>query len=473
MKACLLSALLLLPTLQVSAGDILVNSASDADLRSAIDGANSGDVITFAPALSNQTISLTGGQLVINVNLTIDASNLAERLTVSGGDLSRVFLVNGFHDVLLKGFNVTSGQSPVGEDGGGIYNDGGTLTLVNMSVSGNATGRGIDLQSPSDPGGHGGGIYNNAGTLTVANSTIANNTTGRGGNPGNPGIDPGGAGGSGGGIWNEVGTVIVENSTISGNQCGPGVNGITGGVGGSGGGVYNSGGYVIIRNATIVGNSTGDTGGPGTPGGYGGGIYQQTGTVELANTIVAQNSLGNGGGATSTGPDFHPGAGTVIAGGVNLVGNNDRVDAFFPAPMTGGEPNENGDLVGTDGDPLDPLLGAVTVPLPAFVPQPGSPVIDAGDNSFLSQDGLDLDGDGNFGEQVPVDQLGRDRTSGKAVDLGAVEDQSANLAKVALLKKQIQVLKTRVKKAKSVKDKRALKKLLRKLRSLKKQLQQA
>lgn len=114
MKACFLSALLLMPVLPVLADDILVDSNSDSALRSAIDGANPGDVITFAPALSGQTITLTGGQLVINVNLTIDASGLDERLTVSGGGVTRVFLVNGFHDVLLRGFNVTSGQSPVG-----------------------------------------------------------------------------------------------------------------------------------------------------------------------------------------------------------------------------------------------------------------------------------------------------------------------------------------------------------------------
>lgn len=103
-----------MPVLPVLADDILVDSNSDSALRSAIDGANPGDVITFAPALSGQTITLTGGQLVINVNLTIDASGLDERLTVSGGGVTRVFLVNGFHDVLLRGFNVTSGQSPVG-----------------------------------------------------------------------------------------------------------------------------------------------------------------------------------------------------------------------------------------------------------------------------------------------------------------------------------------------------------------------
>jgi hypothetical protein len=53
-----------------------------------------------------------------------------------------------------------------GGEGGGIYNDGGTLMITNSTVSNNYAG------APDPfPVGFGGGIYN-YGTLTITNSTI-------------------------------------------------------------------------------------------------------------------------------------------------------------------------------------------------------------------------------------------------------------------------------------------------------------
>jgi len=56
-------------------------------------------------------------------------------------------------------------------EGGGIDNNGGTMTITNSSVSQNSAG----LNDPF-PSGFGGGI-SNYGTLTITNSTINNNET--------------------------------------------------------------------------------------------------------------------------------------------------------------------------------------------------------------------------------------------------------------------------------------------------------
>src|SRR5687768_5493280 len=64
-------------------------------LRDAIMAANSApgaDLIRFAPAASDGTIALTGGQLSITDDLTI-AGPGAKRLAVSGNDASRVFRI--------------------------------------------------------------------------------------------------------------------------------------------------------------------------------------------------------------------------------------------------------------------------------------------------------------------------------------------------------------------------------------------
>src|SRR4051794_40216032 len=61
-------------------------------LRAQVTAARSGDTIIFAPSLDGQTITLTSGELLIKVNLTI-AGPAGRSLTVSGGGISRVFEV--------------------------------------------------------------------------------------------------------------------------------------------------------------------------------------------------------------------------------------------------------------------------------------------------------------------------------------------------------------------------------------------
>jgi hypothetical protein len=53
--------------------------------------------------------------------------------------------------------------------------------------------------------------------------------------------------------------------------------------------------------------------------------------------------------------------------------------------------------------------------------QPISPCIDAGSNAALPPDTLDLDGDGNTDEPLPIDLDGAPRISGRTVDMGVYE----------------------------------------------------
>jgi hypothetical protein len=178
------------------------------------------------------------------------------------------------------------------------------VSLMNSSVNGNFAG---DSDIPNG-GGEGGGIYNDGGTLMITNSTVSNNYAGA--------PDPFPVG-FGGGIYN-YGTLTITNSTINSNE-----------VWLAGGGIYN-GGTLTINSSTVSRNgATGQH--DGKPWGQGGGIL---GTVTFTNSTLSGNyaslSVGgiDGGGAitnsTVSGNSATVGAGISTGGGVigNTILNN-------------------------------------------------------------------------------------------------------------------------------------------------------
>ena len=102
-------------------------------LRAAIAQANAhagADIIDFQPGLTG-TIALTGGELDITDDLTINGPG-ADRLTVSGNNISRVFKVESGETVTISGLTIAGGNAGSG-NGGGIDNFG-TLTVSNVRV---------------------------------------------------------------------------------------------------------------------------------------------------------------------------------------------------------------------------------------------------------------------------------------------------------------------------------------------------
>ncbi len=194
----------------------------DCSLREAITVANgtaANDVIIFDASVfaTPQTITLGGTELGIfnNGSLTINGLN---GLTVSGNNASRVFLINSSAVVTLNSLAISNGRF---EFGGGIFNDNGTLTIKNSTISNNA--------ATGNFGGSGGGI-SNGGVLNIINSTLS----------GNQAVS-GNSGGFGGAIYNAA-TVRLTNSTIAFNTA-PG-----------GGGIWNAAGTVTSGNSIIANN---------------------------------------------------------------------------------------------------------------------------------------------------------------------------------------------------------------------------
>ena len=231
--------------------------------------------------------------------------------------------------------------------------------------------------SNGDAGANNGGAVDNLGTLTVASSTISNNATSADGggifssvslSVGSSTISNNLASGEGGGIY-FGGTATVFSSTIASNTAT-----------GAGGGIGNtSNGTIRVFSSTIAGNSTSGTGGGISGGG-----------LSLISAIVATNT------ATASSPDCN---GTFALESHNLIGNNSG------CPILNGV---NGDLVGTNASPLDPMLGGLANnggPTLTMALSASSPAINSGANPLSLQ----------------FDQRGAPRNVGGQPDIGAFE----------------------------------------------------
>jgi len=195
--------------------------------------------------------------------------NIGESMTIQGAGVGstivdaqysgRVFSIGGC-DVDLSGMTIRNGKTS--GNGGGIYNEDGTLTMTDCTVSGNKAGT------------SGGGIYNGiGGTLTMTGCTVSGNM----------------AGYDGGGINNNGGTVTMTNCTVSGNKAKVEYRSADGSstrpvADSDGGGIYTIGGADTLRlnYCTITDN---------TAEGSGGGIYNSDDTVVLTCTIVYGNTF--------------------------------------------------------------------------------------------------------------------------------------------------------------------------------------
>ncbi len=261
-------------------------------LRDIINNACVASTVTFDPSVTN--ITLTSGELAITKAITITGPG-ATLLTISGNNSSRIFNIStgsaatSFSGMTLKNASVPSTSA----NGGGAFliNNGSGAGIVNITscvlTNNNVTLPGNAL---------GGGVDNEGGTVTIDRSSITNNTTSY----------------RGAAIQNQgFGSMIITNSTIAGNTAG------TGGIGGgirsflpltitnctffgnsalSGGNISVGGGTTTIGNSIIAGGSlTGAGTGPDI-----------SGAVVSANFDLIQNTSG----ATITGSTTHNITGT-------------------------------------------------------------------------------------------------------------------------------------------------------------------
>ncbi len=457
----------------LSASIYLVNLAGDAgtstgslsgDIRYCItqadQSANAGSSITFdTNAIGSNTIVLSGGELAISDNMTIQGPGTSS-LTISGGNNSRIFdITSNTAVVAISGLTVSGGTSNQGggiynagsltvsdstlssntasNDGGGIYNSG-TMTVSGCTLSGNT-----QLISGGDADG-GGAIFNGSGsTMLVSNSTLSSNSAAWDGggiyNYGSLTVSDSAFSGnsalSGGGIGSaySVSSLTVSDSTFYGNTAtayGGGIacggqstvsdstlSGNSAGWGG-GSGIFNNG-TLTVSDITLSGNSA-DTYGGGIDNWSGGGTY---GSLTVSNSTLSGNSAGSSGGgiANSGSVVLHN---TLIAGNVSgsnpsdVSGSLDSASDYnLIGDGSGGLSTANHNLLGSSASPLNPLLaplGNYGGPTQTMALLPGSPAIDAGSSAYGGS----------------TDQRGEPRVG--PTDIGAFEYQGSTTAGLTL-----------------------------------------
>jgi hypothetical protein len=110
-------------------------SLREALAHSQADGGAEVDTIDFDATLSDQTLTLSLGQLNVNSHVSITGLG-TDDLTISGNNASRVFNIGAGYDVTVEDLTITGGKTTGSSHGAGIYS-AGNLTLDHVKVIGN------------------------------------------------------------------------------------------------------------------------------------------------------------------------------------------------------------------------------------------------------------------------------------------------------------------------------------------------
>jgi hypothetical protein len=373
-----------------------------ASIQAGIDGANPGDTLLLTSESYDENV-------VVHKNVNIHGRSPGQTV-VRGGDSGIVFMIEPGVRTVISNMWITGGSAP---NGSGVYNNGGTVILSKVEVSGNQTSAAWGT----------GGVYNDQGRLTLLDSTVGA-TVGNilGTFYGQLMIERSNVYGyrSGGtdpdslfGLYNFESAVTVSYSYFSGNT----------------GAIYNSvnesSKALTIRNSFFWNNRSG----------YGGAVYSTgRGPVKIFNSTFHENEAISQGGGVHTSGALTVANSTFVGNQANYGGaigttnlKNFRMDntiitgsvgspacsIAYSLVVQGGHNLIDDDSCGFPANPVTNLddLGFNGGLSPTFALLPGSNAIDSGDNTICSSK--------NVGG---VDQRGFPRNDG-ACDIGAFELQ--------------------------------------------------
>jgi hypothetical protein len=352
------------------------NDGGAHSLSKVVDDANAGagGTIELAPTLSGETINLSE-TLVFEQEITLNASNLTEPLTIKSNNDAPLMVVRPGANVVLEGLRVEgsiiieridtatmSFKDAEDDDKHGklkvkdsIFRGAGG-TIEHFPTSETVTGIKMELADSIFTG----GIYN-AGELEIIDSTFEGFYNAA----------------NGGGLYN-AGSMLVANSTFKGNQSDM-----------AGGAIYNDSELVVV-NSTFSDNLAAQAGGIYNAGILSlfnstfsnSGIHNEAkGLLNYANTILANAVTG---------------ADCVNKGALGFDINNLIEDGSCSASLS--------------GDPLLAPLADNGGPTLTLALLPGSPAIDAGNDATCAAI-----------EVNNLDQRGETRPKGLHCDIGAYE----------------------------------------------------
>ncbi len=310
------------------------------------------------------TITVEGtvdGVITIDATLEITSEVVIEGMGYAvNGDGNRVLTVS--NSLTLEAITITGGWTS--EHGGGIAVENGQLALYNSVVRHNTAA------------GRGGGIHAVNSDVTMVDTAISSNETGVASTPSSEGET------YGGGIYftGSDNNLIVQRSGVSNNISS-----------GDGGGIYIVSGIATISNSTINANTASNSGG---------GIFN-AGDSTLTHVTVIDNEASLGGG---------------IYDGNQLQLYNSILTGNVEGDCEGSLNANIGNLIrdascNHDGLSADPQLLLLSGAPAYFLPDPGSPVVDAASSDHCS----------------PEDQRSILR-SAENCDIGAAEYQAGAFA---------------------------------------------
>jgi hypothetical protein len=353
------------------------------------------------------------GDLDISDDLAIEGDGPSQTIVDGNGAVTgdRVFhILSAANQVTLSGMTIRNGVTTYASTiqdagfGGGIYQDGGDMSLTDIVIEDNQASYGGGL-APSffnRPGTsslervtihsnqslYGGGMYVIDGNNTsparfvVTHSTISGNTAQHGGGIYFQGFC------CSAGIFNT--TLDLTNTTVSGNR-----------VDHDGGGIFDRGGLVRLANVTIASNQVNL---PATDnGGLGGGgllIASSDGfnaTLDLKNSLIGNNIRRKEGVSFTFQDDCN---GTATSFGHNLFQSTTNCSI---------------NVVSGDMENVDPLLGLLRNnggPTETQALLKGSPAIDAGNPNGCIDFAVTV---------INTDQRGFARPVNGRCDIGAYE----------------------------------------------------
>ncbi len=445
-----------------SGGGILNLGGSTTVTNSEISGNTANRAGGGIETTSGSTVTLDGVTLDTN-SAGVDIGVGATPAPGNGGGLH----VSGNGTVTVTGGTVSGNVAA--QEGGGLWNDSGLMTISGTSLLGNTANAGNNTNN--DQGG--GGIFNNGGTLAISGATIRGNISvvnaGNGGGVmtvggtvtiNNTALSENVAARAGGAIENNAGEVTLTNVILGGELNAGNTAGINGGAvhlsgqamlsvlestvasntaANEGGGLWNSAaGTIHVVRSTLSGNTAQDGGGifnDGTTGditianstiaansatNLGGGIASEGGKLTLTSVTLAGNTAAAGGGIATQGADF-------TATNTLVANNNAATGADALGTINSGGNNLFGDssgvtLLGTSSSDIidvDAGLGMLDDnggPTQTIALLDASPALNAGVAAGLS-----------------IDQRGVARPQGLAIDIGAFESSLGGAVGKALL----------------------------------------
>jgi predicted outer membrane repeat protein len=412
------------------ASDCTTATNTDCTLRQAImdANANSGaDTIVFASSLSGQTITMGADPQTITDPVSIQGPGAAQ-LTVNGdGDYSAFYvdMANAGDPVAISGLTMTNGYKA--GNGAAVFNNNADLMLSNVAVTDSYTA----LAAPTAY--VGGGIYSNGGSLTIDHSTVSGNHAYYGGGVGAGGGDvtisnstvsgnyadgdvaSSGEQGYGGGVWSSSADVTIISSTVSGNVAAY-----------DGGGIYVKGHDqdVTIKNSTFANNQAYND--------DGGGIWDYASSSTL--TVIGSTVVGNSAATRTGGIEASVGGPPVLQNSI-VSGNTSATDPETDDVSTGDNFDTAFSLIGVPSTYVNetvpgsnlaagtnPQLGPLASnggPTETMLPADTSPVVNKGSAFGLTSDQRDLTRPVSFPGVANSSAAGADGS-----DMGAVELQS-------------------------------------------------